>query len=150
MARGTGTVDPDKRNKGLSSTFQPPEEGRSVVINMATKMRTKVRIIFIFLCPFSTKTISFIRFFFSYFVIPRFLNNFLFIYFPFFFVFCPHFLFCLFLFFLSRSFRFSFFFFLLVVYFIFLFFLVFFCSFNFLFIFLFFFFRFFYLLFLSL
>ena len=30
MARGTRTVYPDKRNKGLSSTFQPPEEGRSV------------------------------------------------------------------------------------------------------------------------
>ena len=30
MARGTRTVYPGKRNKGLSSTFQPPEEGRSV------------------------------------------------------------------------------------------------------------------------
>ena len=30
MARGTITVYPGKRNKGLSSTFQPPEEGRSV------------------------------------------------------------------------------------------------------------------------
>ena len=30
MARGTRTVYPSKRNKGLSSTFQPPEEGRSV------------------------------------------------------------------------------------------------------------------------
>ena len=27
MARGTRTVYPSKRNKGLSSTFQPPEEG---------------------------------------------------------------------------------------------------------------------------
>ena len=30
MARGTRTVYPGKRNKGLSSTFQIPEEGRSV------------------------------------------------------------------------------------------------------------------------
>ena len=30
MARGTWTVYPGKWNKGLSSTFQPPEEGRSV------------------------------------------------------------------------------------------------------------------------
>ena len=30
MARGTWTVYPGKRNKGLISTFQPPEEGRSV------------------------------------------------------------------------------------------------------------------------
>ena len=30
MARGTRTVYPGKRNKGLSSTFQPPEKGRSV------------------------------------------------------------------------------------------------------------------------
>ena len=30
MARGTRTVDPGNRNKGLSSTFQPHEEGRSV------------------------------------------------------------------------------------------------------------------------
>ena len=30
MARETKTVDPGKRNKELSSTFQPPEEGRSV------------------------------------------------------------------------------------------------------------------------
>ena len=30
MAHGTRTVYPGKRNKGLSSTFQPPEEGRSV------------------------------------------------------------------------------------------------------------------------
>ena len=30
MACGTRTVYPGKRNKGLSSTFQPPEEGRSV------------------------------------------------------------------------------------------------------------------------
>ena len=30
MACGTRTVYPSKRNKGLSSTFQPPEEGRSV------------------------------------------------------------------------------------------------------------------------
>ena len=30
MARGTRTVYPGKRNKGLSLTFQPPEEGRSV------------------------------------------------------------------------------------------------------------------------
>ena len=30
MARGTKTVYPSKRNKGLSSRFQPPEEGRSV------------------------------------------------------------------------------------------------------------------------
>ena len=30
MARGTRTVYPGKRNKGLSSTFQPPEESRSV------------------------------------------------------------------------------------------------------------------------
>ena len=30
MARGTRTVYPGKRNKGLSSSFQPLEEGRSV------------------------------------------------------------------------------------------------------------------------
>ena len=30
MDRGTRTVNPGKRNKGLISTFQPPEEGRSV------------------------------------------------------------------------------------------------------------------------
>ena len=30
MARGTRTVNPGERNKGLSSTFQPPEEGQSV------------------------------------------------------------------------------------------------------------------------
>ena len=30
MARGSRTVYPGKRNKGLSSTFQPPEEGWSV------------------------------------------------------------------------------------------------------------------------
>ena len=30
MACGTRTVYPSKRNKGLSSTFQPPEEGRRV------------------------------------------------------------------------------------------------------------------------
>ena len=30
MTRVTRTVYPDERNKGLSSTFQPPEEGRSV------------------------------------------------------------------------------------------------------------------------
>ena len=30
MARETRTVNPRKRNKGLSSTFQPPEEGRRV------------------------------------------------------------------------------------------------------------------------
>ena len=30
MACGTRTVYPGKRNKGLSSTFQPPEEGRSI------------------------------------------------------------------------------------------------------------------------
>ena len=30
MARGTRTVYPSKRNKGLSSIFKPPEEGRSV------------------------------------------------------------------------------------------------------------------------
>ena len=30
MTRGTRTVYPGERNKGLSSTFQPPEEGRSV------------------------------------------------------------------------------------------------------------------------
>ena len=30
MARGTRTVYPSKRNKGLSLTFQPPEEGWSV------------------------------------------------------------------------------------------------------------------------
>ena len=30
MARGTRTVYSGMRNKGLSSTFQPPEEGRSV------------------------------------------------------------------------------------------------------------------------
>ena len=30
MARGTRTVYPGKRNKGLSSTFQPTEEDRSV------------------------------------------------------------------------------------------------------------------------
>ena len=28
MTRGIRTVYPDKRNKGLSWTFQPPEEGR--------------------------------------------------------------------------------------------------------------------------
>ena len=30
MARGTRTVYPGKQNKGLSSTFQPPEESQSV------------------------------------------------------------------------------------------------------------------------
>ena len=30
MGRGTKTVYPGERNKGLSSTFQPPEEGQSV------------------------------------------------------------------------------------------------------------------------
>ena len=30
MTRGTRTVYPRKRNKGLSSIFQPREEGRSV------------------------------------------------------------------------------------------------------------------------
>ena len=30
MARGTRTVYPGERNQRLSSTFQPPEEGRSV------------------------------------------------------------------------------------------------------------------------
>ena len=30
MACGTRTVYPGKRNKGLNSTFQPPEEGRIV------------------------------------------------------------------------------------------------------------------------
>ena len=30
MARGTRTIYPGKRNKGLNLTFQPPEEGRSV------------------------------------------------------------------------------------------------------------------------
>ena len=30
MTRGTRTVYPCKRNKGLSSTFQPPEEGHSI------------------------------------------------------------------------------------------------------------------------
>ena len=30
MARSTRTVYPGKRNKGLNSTFQPPEEVRSV------------------------------------------------------------------------------------------------------------------------
>ena len=30
MASGTRTVYPGKRNKGSSSTFQPPEGGRSV------------------------------------------------------------------------------------------------------------------------
>ena len=30
MARGTRTVYPGKRNKGLGSTYQSPEEGRSV------------------------------------------------------------------------------------------------------------------------
>ena len=30
MARGTRTVYPGEWNKGLTSTFQPPEEGRSV------------------------------------------------------------------------------------------------------------------------
>ena len=30
MARVTRTVNPGERNKGLSSTFQPPEEGRGV------------------------------------------------------------------------------------------------------------------------
>ena len=31
MARGTRTIYSGKRNKGLSSTFQPPEEGWSVL-----------------------------------------------------------------------------------------------------------------------
>ena len=46
MARGTRTVYPGKQNKGLSSTFQPPEEAynsQNVVINMATKMVTIVQ-----------------------------------------------------------------------------------------------------------
>ena len=30
MARGTRTIYPSERNKGLSSTFQPPEEGQSI------------------------------------------------------------------------------------------------------------------------
>ena len=30
MACGTRSVYPSKRNKGLSSTFQPPEEGRNI------------------------------------------------------------------------------------------------------------------------
>ena len=30
MARGTRTVYPGKQNKGLSSTFQPPEEGQRI------------------------------------------------------------------------------------------------------------------------
>ena len=30
MAHGTRIVYPNKRNKGLSSTFQPPEEGQSI------------------------------------------------------------------------------------------------------------------------
>ena len=30
MAHGTSTVYPGKGNKGLSLTFQPPEEGRSL------------------------------------------------------------------------------------------------------------------------
>ena len=30
MTRGTRTIYPGERNKGLSSTFQPPEEGRGV------------------------------------------------------------------------------------------------------------------------
>ena len=30
MARETRTINPGKRNKGLSSTLPPPEEGRSV------------------------------------------------------------------------------------------------------------------------
>ena len=30
MARGTWTVDPSKRNKVLSSTFRPSEEGQIV------------------------------------------------------------------------------------------------------------------------
>ena len=30
MAHGTRTVYPGKRNKGLSLTFQPPEDGRNV------------------------------------------------------------------------------------------------------------------------
>ena len=30
MIRGTRTVYPGERNKGLSSTFQPPEEGQSI------------------------------------------------------------------------------------------------------------------------
>ena len=42
MAHGTRTVYPGKRNKGSSSTCQPPEEGRNSVIHMATKMRTIV------------------------------------------------------------------------------------------------------------
>ena len=30
MPRGIRTVYPGNRNKGLSSTFQPPEEGQSI------------------------------------------------------------------------------------------------------------------------
>ena len=30
MARGTRTVYPGKQNKGLSSTFEQPEEGQSI------------------------------------------------------------------------------------------------------------------------
>ena len=30
MTHGTRTVYPGKQNKGLSSTFQPPDEGRRV------------------------------------------------------------------------------------------------------------------------
>ena len=30
MAHVTRTVNPGERNKGLSSTFQPPEEGQSI------------------------------------------------------------------------------------------------------------------------
>ena len=30
MVHGTRTVYPGKQNKGISSTFQPPEEGQSV------------------------------------------------------------------------------------------------------------------------
>ena len=33
MARGSRTVNPGERNKGLSSTFQPPEEGQSVQLS---------------------------------------------------------------------------------------------------------------------
>ena len=33
MARGTRTVYPGEQNKGLSSTFQPPEEGLSVQLS---------------------------------------------------------------------------------------------------------------------
>ena len=41
MARGTRTVYPGKRNKGSSSTFQPPEEGRSIQLLKCDKYGDK-------------------------------------------------------------------------------------------------------------